>query len=146
MALVSLVGCQTPPRKERLTKSFDFCFLLFCSSHRPTTHSSNADRRRPPRSGLIALSGRNGPDSSPPSDMGFQEVTWLSSLYPHASIPFLSVPFAPYPCHPSHPFFIASSKFQVVHDCLVRENENESKKGGNMYRHQVSQGKKKAYH
>ncbi|KAF9899520.1 hypothetical protein EC991_008779 [Linnemannia zychae] len=34
---------------------------------------SNTDRRRPPRSGAMALSNRNGPDSSPPSDLGFQE-------------------------------------------------------------------------
>ncbi|KAG0277282.1 hypothetical protein BGZ95_006183 [Linnemannia exigua] len=35
--------------------------------------SYSGQRRRPPRSGAVALSSRNGPDSSPPSELGFQE-------------------------------------------------------------------------
>lgn len=56
--------------------------------------------------------------------------------------PFLFLLFAPHSCHSSRPFLIATTKLQAVHNCPVREDENTSKKGGNMCRHSVSQRKK----
>ncbi|GJJ73731.1 hypothetical protein EMPS_06089 [Entomortierella parvispora] len=70
----------TKPRSESHDRSFSDSRKRYDRSRSPERDDRNrprdfptGDRRRPPRAGMAAPIGRNGPAGSPPSEMGFQE-------------------------------------------------------------------------